>query len=239
MLASMEGHVGMVRLLLPHLGAKGLEERDRRWDESTALHYAAEHGQEEVVALLLASGAEAHVMNKQRNTPFMLACMRGRIGVVRLLVNHTGGQGMEEKNSEGTTALHMAALLGHEGLVTYLLSEGAQATSRDEDESTPLLRACGRGHMGVVRVLVQHTGPQAVQETDEKGKTALHYAAEAARLEVVTFLLFAGADPTIVDEDGRTPVELCYEEKGHEDISEDYARCRDMFEVSAHCILSL
>jgi hypothetical protein len=54
-------------------------------------------------------------------------------------------------------------------------------------------------------MLVQHIGTQGLQETDNQGRTILHRAVEKGHHEAVKILLLAGADPTITDNEGRTP----------------------------------
>jgi len=43
---------------------------------------------------------------------------------------------------------------------------------------------------------------------DEKGKTALHYAASSKQPELIELLQKYGADPNIQDGDGHTPLHI-------------------------------
>lgn len=70
-LAVEEGHLGVVSLLLRHMGAGGLEARGR--DGGTVLHCAASRGHEEMVAFLLRQGAQADTMDSDGLTPLMYA----------------------------------------------------------------------------------------------------------------------------------------------------------------------
>jgi hypothetical protein len=79
MLASMEGHVALVRRLLPHLAVSDLE---RCYvGGRTALYYAAEEGSEEVIDLLLSHGAQGNIRDREGLTPLMQASYRGHLGV--------------------------------------------------------------------------------------------------------------------------------------------------------------
>jgi ankyrin repeat protein len=206
-LACRKGHLGVVRLLQQHLGAHNLLQRleDRDGWGMTALHHAAKKGHEEVVAFLLEQGADASSRSTQRNTALSLAYKHGRLGVVSLLLRHMGQAGLEARGRDGGTVLHWAASKGHEEMLAWLLSQGAQADTTDSDGITPLMYAAKGGHVGVVRMLLKHMEGQGVELTDVKGRTALHHAATRGKGNVARFLLLCGADPSLTDKEGRTP----------------------------------
>jgi ankyrin repeat protein len=202
-LACKQGHLGVVRLLQQHLGAQGLEGRDR-WG-MTALHHAAEKGHDEVVAYLVAQRADASIRTNRGETPLSLACERGRLVVVSLLLRHMGQAGLEAKGGDGGTVLHWAASKGHEDMVAWLLSQGAQADTRDSVGITPLMYASRGGYVGVVRMLLKHMEGKGVEMTDLQGWTALHHAATRCKGDVARLLLLCGADPSLEDNEGETP----------------------------------
>jgi ankyrin repeat protein len=234
MLACQEGHMGVVSLILQHVGPQALQEMEKRgW---TALHFAAVRGHEDIVTFLLGQGAQASRRNDDGMTPFMRACHQGRTGVVQVLVQHMGKQAVHETDNRGATALHWAAHRGHEETAAFLISQGAQCSSRAVGGGTPLMWACWWGRLGVVRLLLQHRGPEALQGRDRNGRVALHWACMKGRGEVVRALLLAGADTTVTDSKGRTPRAIAEEEEDedkeketHE--SESRAGCVAAFEV--------
>jgi ankyrin repeat protein len=89
-----------------------------------------------------------------------------------------------------------------------LLRHGANPNARNNSVGcTPLYLAVESGQISTVELLLQHTanvntGYPAVKYTP------LHYAAGNGTLELVELLLKAGANPTAVDHDNRTPL-LC------------------------------
>jgi ankyrin repeat protein len=181
------------------------------------LHYAAEGGHKEIVTFLLSKGAEANTTNRGGNTPFMLACGKGHLHVVEMLFEAMEGLGLEEKDYNGMTALHLAAYGGHKDVVTFLISKGAQANTRDEQGGTPLMLACWNGHLEVVQILHGATEGQGLQERDIEGLTALHDAARGGHKEIVAFLFNHGADASSRDEDGATPFMLACQ-GGHVEV---------------------
>jgi ankyrin repeat protein len=200
--ACAHGRLEVVQILHGVTEGQGLQERGGFG--RTALHEAARAGHKEVVAFLLLKGAEANSRDAVGATPFILACGSGALEVVQMLLEATEGQGLEDRDNNGETALHWAAT-GE--VVAFLLNKGLDATTKDADQDTPLMNACDRGNVGVVKLLLKHTGAQGLSERNSDGQTALHLAASGLSTsnEVLKVLLLAGADPSITDNEGRTP----------------------------------
>lgn len=100
-----ERYLDTVKLLFKHVGPQGLEERDD--ERRTALHWLP-NTTRRIRAFLLSKGADATVRDRKGRTPLMRACVNGRLGVVRLLFQHTDGWGLEERDEEGRAAIHHA-----------------------------------------------------------------------------------------------------------------------------------
>jgi hypothetical protein len=71
-------------------------------------------------------------------TPLMCACDNGHLDVVKMLVQHMGGQGLDERSNRGVTALYWAAHGGIEEVVRFLLVSGADPRITDSEGRTPL-----------------------------------------------------------------------------------------------------
>jgi ankyrin repeat protein len=189
-----------------------------------------EGNEEEVIRLLDADPALLEGENGRGNRPVALAALYGQLGVVTLLIER--GASLNTTAARGRTALHYAAGWGYEEVAALLLDKGAHANSRDQYGTTPLMRACVNGNLSVVRMLLQHRQGQGLQERSDRGWTALHNAASSGHEEVVRFLLLAGADPTITNNEGRTPRALAEENDYNQRVREGRARCVAVFQVS-------
>jgi ankyrin repeat protein len=223
--ACWTGHLEVVQILHDVTEGQGLQKRYN--DGRTALHDAARGGHKEIVAFLLLKGAEANSRDVVGATSFMLACEEGHLEVVQMLFEATEGQGLQDRDNSGETALHYTAIQGNQDVATFLLSKGAQASTKNVMQDTPLMKACAWGKVGVVQLLLKHTRGQGLSERNNQGKTALHMASSGwwSSNEVVKVLLLAGADPSITDNDGRTPRQAAEQQERHR-------ACVETFEVS-------
>jgi ankyrin repeat protein len=92
---------------------------------ATPMILAAESGQEAVVELLLHSGAGLHLVDNTDRSALELALENGHLGVLRVLLQ----QSIVDINGitkRGSSLLHLAAEVGEEDRVTFLLSMQAR-----------------------------------------------------------------------------------------------------------------
>jgi ankyrin repeat protein len=192
---------------------------------------ATEEGnEEEVIRLLDADPTLLEREHNEGNRPLLWAACYGQLGVTRLLIAR--GANINATGVLGGTALHSAAGGGYYDIVTLLLREGAHANTRKDNGTTPLMLAGLKRRLDVMKLLLQHIGAQGLEDRDaEHGWTALHYAGWWGREEMAKFLLFAGADPTITDNRGRTPRALAEEEHRSSVMNKGRPRCVAVFQV--------
>jgi ankyrin repeat protein/L-ascorbate metabolism protein UlaG (beta-lactamase superfamily) len=98
-----------------------------------------------------------------------------------------------DRNDEGCTPLHYAALGGSLDVVEALLTAGADPDARTDAEHTPSYYAAFGGHVAVFRRL--RTAGADVRTVDAVAATLLHAAAAGGSLEIVDELLAAELDP--------------------------------------------
>jgi ankyrin repeat protein len=139
-------------------------------------------------------------------TPLMCASQKGHMGVVLSLLDK--GAAIHAQSPGGWTALLLAcSFVGHPPLVRLLVERGADpATCRDRG-STALMFASLNGHLEVVRVLLGLPSAKAtINHRNSHGCTALWLACRIGREGMVRLLLEGGADHTIADNNGNTPM---------------------------------
>jgi len=162
------------------------------------LHYAVQNSSTNLVAILLAHGAEVNATNDSGQTPLLLAAgdRAGRMDLVTLLLDNKADVNARMPN--GATALHFAAGRHRSEMVKLFLSHGAEINARDAGGETALIYAAQEGAKASADVLLAAgADPNLASDSsgDHQGWTALHYAASGGNIEIAEALLSHGANP--------------------------------------------
>jgi ankyrin repeat protein len=160
-------------------------------DGSTALHWAADGDEPEVVELLVRAGANVKAANRYGVTPLWLAGMNGSAVVIEMLLK--AGADANTVLPEGETVLMTAARTGKIDAVNVLLDHGAavNATERWHGQ-TALMWAAAEGHPDVIDALIARGAD--IRARSNGGFTPLLFAAREGRIAAVRTLLKAGAN---------------------------------------------
>ncbi|KAL2134883.1 hypothetical protein VTI74DRAFT_10609 [Chaetomium olivicolor] len=177
-------------------------------DGTTALMEAIEYYCEANARFLIENGARINAQDDRGQTPFSLACARGRLKTARLLLEK--GADIESKEQAGKSALALACLGKHEKLAQFLLDNGADVNSRCNAGRTPLFYAWGYGHTDrkrfpTVAQLLLDRGAD-LEARDNHGASVLSAVAWYGNRDGVRWLIQNGADVESQDDNGRTPL---------------------------------
>jgi ankyrin repeat protein len=104
---------------------------------------------------------------------------------------------------------------------------------------TPLIVASQEGHISVVHLLLGHRSARGtINRRNHAGKTALGWACHYGHWKVARALLKSGANPTIADVDGTTPMAIAKRRpEDHVISSNGRRRCVAVLEVSLYLLL--
>ena len=176
----------------------------------TGLHAAAHRGDVAALRKKIAAGADVNARDAHGRTPLHVAAFARQREAIRVLAQAKADLGALE--NDRYDAVTIAAVADDEETLRVLLALGASAklvTSRYD--GTALIAAAHLGHDGVVRQLIAAGAP-----LDHVNN--LHWTAtiEAVVLgdggprhqATLRALLDAGANTTLADRDGRTPLQL-------------------------------
>jgi uncharacterized protein len=111
----------------------------------------------------------------------------------------------------GATPLMGAASRGHKDIVNYLLDHGADSSTRLGFGASALAGAAAGGHVDVVSVLLDR-GSQGLD-------AALALASRNGHEQIVQRLLDDGADPTVRDAGGLSPIDWAIKKRHHQILS--------------------
>jgi len=193
-------------------------------DGTTALHWAAYHGNLELAQRLLRAEADPNIRNDYGSTPLGEAAAKGDLEMISLLLD--GGADVESRNPEGQTALMAVARTGNVDAALLLVSRGADVGAVEGwGGQTALHWAAARKHPAMVSFLVDSgadveargidrnwarrvTSEPRVKDMKTGGLTPLLYAVRENCLSCAQVLLDAGADINKPDPDNVSPLIL-------------------------------
>src|SRR5581483_11237407 len=205
--AAAAGEVEMVTLFLD----KGAEIDAQNLDGSSALYQAAEQGRLPVVRLLVERGANINLPGRSGITPLAAAAYMGSAPIVEFLIEK--GADPKTVDQTGKSAIVYAAGRGFPAVVRLLLDHGVDVNARYGNDLTTLMWAAGysdeAGVKDVVEVMTMLLDRGArIDDTDNRGRTALMIAAELNHAVAVDLLLARGADKTLKDKEGKRASDL-------------------------------
>jgi ankyrin repeat protein len=127
------GHLGVVLLLVAELGTQVLHERDAQG--RSLLHHAIERRRDNVVSYLLSQGLLPNLQDNQGETALMYATRGISTGpdmrIMKTLLKHMDGEGLDERDTMGRTAVYLAVNHGRPANIRALLLAGADPTIAD------------------------------------------------------------------------------------------------------------
>lgn len=233
-IAAESKQIDIIRELLQHdkchafINAKNQEGK-------APINLAILGGHADIICLLLDSGAELKD-SEGKDIPLILATAQaGHIDAFKRALDKTGD--LDQKSSYLNTTLQLSSKCGHFALVEYVLDNGADIETVDDNGQTPLflvgeypeltIMLLNRGadmeaknHGG--QTPLQHYAELGqikslavllsygcnIQSIDKNGNTALHYACRNNQQEVLLLLLEKGIDTDDISEDGETALHI-------------------------------
>ena len=171
--------------LVKELLAKGIDPNTVGPNGEPVLVIAARFGFAGTVDALLAAKANVNAKSTVGDTAIMAASLNGYLDLVKTL----RGRGAVIDGA-GWTPLIYAATGGHDAVVTYLLSEGANVNALSPNGTSALMMAVREGKSGTATLLVARGADVNVR--NQSGATALAWALRGNEKELAAQLKRAG-----------------------------------------------
>ncbi|MEJ2573413.1 MAG: ankyrin repeat domain-containing protein [Gammaproteobacteria bacterium] len=245
------GNQDIANLLMKGGAKEALSYKGLSLNESLIM--AASHGDAKEVVESLVAGADPEAKNRAGVTPLLAAAYGGSVDAVKAIMSRganvnrvtvgfrawtwTGAkiplseQALARAASLGDTALILAAQMGHEAVVAYLLDHGADPKLANPHDDTPLSVAAEQGHDKIVAMLLAtgidpnegqrsvpaYTADATIGILPQERNPPLCKAAQGGYEKTVKVLLEKGADPDVRGFAGKTAL-FSAVERGYADV---------------------
>ncbi|KAJ5051341.1 hypothetical protein NUH16_003480 [Penicillium rubens] len=204
--ACYEGHDKIAQILL-----------EREADFNTqggfygnALQAACFRGHDKIAQILLERGADANAEGGEYGNALQAACSEGRDNIARILLEK--GANINAEGGEYGNALQAACFKGRDKIARILLEQGANVNAEGGFFGNALQAACFEGRDKIARILLEKGANvnaegrffgNALQAACFEGRDKI---ATNGKLEIVRLLLDNGADISVADNNGCTPL---------------------------------
>jgi uncharacterized protein len=186
----------------------------------TGLHRAAHDGDADAIRSLIAERADTEATDPDGRTPLIVAAFASQDDALAALAE--GGADVNAQDEVGYDAVTIAAVADDPDLMSLALKLGNRPDNIHTNwNGTALIAASHLGHDEVVRRLIAAGSP--LDHVNNLGWTALIEAVVLGdggpdHQATVRALVQAGADATIADRDGQTPLMLAID-RGYVEIA--------------------
>lgn len=209
MLASRKGHNTVLEILLE----QGSDPHQTNLLGSNALIMAVTHNRRKTVKRLLELDLDTNLTDSKAVTPLVAAAYNGNLRMLDMLLE--AGADSAAIDTTGKSAIVYAAGRGHRNIVERLVehSDSVNTNTRYGNNLTVLMWAAGHGNdvpapegLAIVKFLLMEKADPTL--TDNRGRSALHIAAERGHLLIAEHLLSMGVIADTKDNNGDTPLSL-------------------------------
>ena len=185
--------------------------------KKSPLHHASREGRTSVADYLLTKGYQTNARERTLKTPLHYACLFGHAVLADLLLKRGGD--LTAKDCSGRTCFHFACCSWSNESISLILGLKPELVSLGDNIGRTGLHyavwnSCD-AQVDIIRTIIERGGN--LNQTDDYGKTALHYAAEGGRQRAIPILIQKGADMSMREtRTHKTPLELACNERTRE-----------------------
>ncbi|KAH0606454.1 uncharacterized protein H6S33_004115 [Morchella sextelata] len=188
-LAAMEGHTGIVKLLLSsRADVNGGGQMETNWTiKPDAPQLAALYGHIHIVKLLPDHGIDPSNLRDNKCTPLPLSAFKGHTAIVKLLLDNISVR-FPDKILGGNEALLVAAVRGGNlNTIRLSLKNKVNVNIPDSKSVTALHAAAEIGHISILKLLINNKAD--VNAETEDGTTVLKRAFISQNIDAIKLLV--------------------------------------------------
>ena len=210
-----------LELIQPLVTAGAVVDQQEKPGGNTALFYAAQLDNTDIVQMLLEEGADPDLQDENGWSPLHVAAQYGYLSTTRALLN--GAADVNLPDNKGMTPLMLTLARGDERTYTILLANGADPNYQDNDGNTALHHAVQANLVDAIPLLLkagasltvannQGQTPLDVAEYDSTAELLREAGATTGTQEeseprpTIDLLALAGAEMTPLDQSFRDAV---------------------------------
>lgn len=170
---------------------------------SNVLHLAAFTGDYDMMELLMKSGADWNLRNLRGKIPIDYVSYGKNPRVFDLFLAKDKNL-LQERTTDGSTLLHLAAVAGDTAGFSYLLGLGLDIRATDNLGRSVVHHAMEGGNLSMLTYLRRCNAD--LDAAEKEGFTPLYWAVLTSNREAAQFLLSNGADLNHHTREGQTPL---------------------------------
>jgi len=173
------------------------------------LREAAASGNLELAREAIRGGAAINAANEAGETPLLIAVQNNRLDVFKILLERGANINAQARNMD--TPWLLAGARGRTPMIELMLPLNPDLTLRNRFGGSSLIPACHYGHVETVRLLLARS-KIAIDQINNLGWTCLLEAVilgdgGKAHQEIVRMVLAAGANSSLADREGVSPLQ--------------------------------
>ena len=205
LLACQEGHLNIVKYLIEvqHMKFKNSDK-----EGNNMLHIATLYNRIELIKYFIEKGYDFNSTNNKGDTCLHLACKKGFIDIVKLLLSSKSIKiNINSTNNENETPLYVSIVNQNISILNYLCEQKADTEIPNKYGITPLIYAVFIEDIEMIKSLCLHG--VNINKTDKDGNTSLHHAVNLSSIKIIRFLCQQkNIDLDIFNKDNCTPLNI-------------------------------
>lgn len=162
------------------------------------MHIAAKMGNFDIIQMLIIKNFNINLIDAFSRTPIMVAASRGHSQIVSLLLTYDANININD--SIGRNIIHIAALCNSFITFEILINKNSNLISLLDNKNRTILHQSifnkTKYSLDIAKMALSYN--IEINVCDNENKTALYYASETNKHDIILYLLEHGANPFVV-----------------------------------------